>query len=406
VNLRHPLSKEEEDFQLVRAEPASDRQLTLLRKRALLIGYYGAENLGDELMLASLHRWLAEQGIDVLVVCENAERVKALHGFKVVQNYPFLGQFGWIESLLRGKAIGTFKQIGAADLVLAGGGDIIRDEMGWRTFSYQVEKLVAAILLGKPVYLINVGITEPVTRYGKMILRWLLPRCGLIIVRETRSLELCRELGAGAITVLAPDIVLQLPDFFPVRYEPAPHPYVLIALHGNPNVYRQYDLSPARLELLTQALDNLVEKYQCELHFLACQSGNGVYDDHHLHRQIISRMRHHESSRLLDWTIDPQQISQHFGGSRMVIAMRLHAAILATAFQKPCLLMPYERKVEEFGKQAAITNILDAESLDDFANIKPVIDNAMMESGRTFRTPPGARNWMQIALNELPGLSL
>ncbi len=400
MNLRRTLSRTSEDFQLVRTESASDQPSPLGQKSALLIGYYGAQNLGDELMLASLHRWLTGQGMDVTVACENAERVKTLHGFSVVQNYALLGQFGWIDSLLRGKASGIFKQIMGADLVLAGGGDIIRDEMGWRTFSYQVEKLVTAILLGKPVYLVNVGITEPVTWYGKMILRWLLPRCQLIIVRETRSLALCRQLGARAITIFASDIILQLPDFFPVRYEPARHSYVLIALHGNPNVYRRYDLSPTRLEFLARALDDLVERYQCDLHFLACQSGDDVCDDHDLHRRIISQMRHHERGQLLDWTVDPEQISQYFGRSRMVIAMRLHAAILATAFEKPCVLMPYERKVEEFGKQTAITNILNASSLDDPAKIKAAMDGAMMGPDRTFRRPPEAQDWMEFTLNE------
>ena len=35
--------------------------------RAMLVGFYGAGNLGDELMLFALARWLRAQGIETTV---------------------------------------------------------------------------------------------------------------------------------------------------------------------------------------------------------------------------------------------------------------------------------------------------------------------------------------------------
>lgn len=369
---------------------------------AILIGYYGARNLGDELMLVCLHKWLTAQDLNITVFAEDAAQVRRLHNFAAIQNYPLLGQFSAVESLLRGKALPLLRKLASSDLVLAGGGDIIRDSIGSRAFFYQVEKLLLALLLRKPIYLVNVGITEPVTWYGKKILRWLLPRCRKIIVRESRSLDLCRRLGAGAVTLLAPDIVLKLPDLFPMKYRPPARPYVLMALHGNPDVYGQYRLDPDRLDALAHTLDTFVDLYCCDVKFLACQTGPGDADDHCFHRQILARMKHSDCGELLDWTVDPGRISEFFAGSRMVLAMRLHAAILAAAFGKVCILMPYDRKVEEFGKQASMVHVLHASMLDDPAETGQVVANAMQEDAYKYERPAEAQEWMQLSLDRCP----
>lgn len=363
----------------------------------MLIGYYGARNLGDELMLDCLHKWLENQGFEITVVAEDAAVVRTLHGVAAIQNYPLLGQSAPVEALLRGKALGVAKKIAASSRVFAGGGDMIRDEIGWRTFSYQIEKLIFAALLGKPIYLVNVGITKPVTRYGKAILRRLLPRCQKIIVREERSLQICREFGAGAVTVLAPDIVLRLPDLFPVQCEPPDRPYVLVALHENPNIYRRYEMNETRMDNFAQALDALLEAHDCDVWFLACQSGEHA-DDHRMHRRIISRLVNADRARLLDWTVEPREVSRYFLQSSAIVAMRLHAAVLAAAFGKSCVLLPYDHKVDEFGRQAGMRHVLTAENLDDTATINRVFENALAEEAVPFKGPIGGADWLALKI--------
>jgi polysaccharide pyruvyl transferase CsaB len=391
-----PLNSTESQSQVV--TKAASTQAYAERKRSLLIGYYGALNLGDELMLECLHRWLTAQGLEVTVVCEVAEQVERFHKMAVVQNYPMLGQFSAIQSFIHGRSLSALKMVAGSDVVVAGGGDIIRDSIGWRTFSYQVEKLVTAVLLKKPVYLVNVGIADPVTKYGERVLRWLLPRCRKIIVRETRSLELCRRLGAGAITVLAPDIVLTLPSLFPTQRSFTARPYILVALRGNPNVYSEFELTPTRLNNLASALDSIIEVYHCDVKFLACQQGEGDADDHFLHRQILGLMRQQQHCEMLDWTIDPQQISNYFGQSKMVIAMRLHAAVLAAAFAKPCAVMSYDRKVEEFGKQAGMTHLLSAANFDSGVYVESVLGATFEETASAFHGPAEAERWEELRL--------
>ena len=48
-------------------------------KRAILFGYYGARNIGDELMLLCLNRWLERQNIRTTVGAISPGDVEHLH---------------------------------------------------------------------------------------------------------------------------------------------------------------------------------------------------------------------------------------------------------------------------------------------------------------------------------------
>ncbi len=366
-------------------------------KKAVLLGYYGMGNLGDELMLICLRAWLADQGIQATPVAPNAERVRQLHGFEAIQNYPMLGQFSWAEALIRGKALQTLKAVSRSDLVVLGGGDVLRDGIGWRVFSYQIEKLVFALLCRKPVILLNIGISRPVTWYGRTLLRWLLPKCITIVVREQRSLELCTELGAGHRARLLPDIVSELPEFFPSAGTIGnPANIVLAALHGNPNIYGQYSMTDARLQTLAHVLDSIIEEHDLTIHFFPfqCLEGGG---DLQIHRDIQSRMRHSGRTVLLDWTIDCAEIARRFCTSRLVIAMRLHAAILAAAYERPCVLMPYDQKVTAFGHQSGNPFSLGAETLDEPTVAKSVLDHALSVQTMSVATDD-SKSWRSFVL--------
>jgi polysaccharide pyruvyl transferase CsaB len=333
-------------------------------QRAALIGYYGRGNLGDELMLICLNQWLRNQDIELTVIADDAPNVVRQHHLTAVQNYPFLGQFSWVDSLLRGKSLLTLKALFQSDLVLCGGGDVIRDQIGWRTFSFQVEKLIVSILMSKPVYLLNVGLSAPVTAYGRSVLRWLLPRCRGIVVRDARSAQLCRDFGSKSV-VLLPDIVRRLPALLPEAQAgpSSSRTAVLVALHGDSNVYRRYAMTGNRIAIFAGMLDLLVEEYGLEIEFFPFQPEQDG-GDAAIARKVQQAMRHLHKSQILGWTLDTGEIARRLARCRLVIAMRLHAAVLAATYAVPCILMPYDQKVVEFGKQAGLPYVLRPEMLD------------------------------------------
>jgi polysaccharide pyruvyl transferase CsaB len=380
-------------------QPSATREGDACPKKAALLGYYGMGNLGDELMLMCVTAWLARHGVDAVPIASNAEKVRGLHGTPAIQNYPLLGQFSWVEALVRGKAFQTLKAILRADIVVAGGGDVFRDALGWRAFSYQIEKLVFAVFCGKPVFLLNIGISRPVTFYGRKLLSWLLRRCRYIVVREQRSLELCRALGAADHVALLPDIVLNLPDFFPsAKGTTHPENTILVALHGKPNVYGQYLLTDARLWALAGVLDSMIEDHDVSICFFPFQLFEAG-GDLQIHQQLQSRMRHSERTMLLDWTIDSAEIARRFSSCRLVLAMRLHAAVLSVAFEQRCVVLPYDEKVSAFAREVNIRFTLTASMLDVPSQTRAVLEQALSEP-EVMRMTEARRAWLSFQLPE------
>ncbi len=351
--------------------------------KALLMGYYGARNLGDEMMLVCLRPWLENQGFELTILSEFPEEIERSHGLPSVANWPLLGQWAWKTAWLRGGALGVIRALIRTDALIVGGGDLIRDDCGWRQFMFSLEKVLLARVLGKKVFLVNTGVGQPHTRWARRLLQWALRSCDRIIVRDQRSLDLCRELGAGETTTLVPDIVLALPELLQplgphsasVHLKQSRHPYILVSLRGGANSFRLYDLTDARIRTFASALDRLVDRHDVDIVFLAFHSpvGNEVADNR-LHARVLAAMRHRARARLQNWTDDLEEVCALFQRAQGVIAMRLHAAVLAAANKRPTVLMPSDHKIREFADLVGIPALLEPETLDTIEAVWNVLD--------------------------------
>jgi polysaccharide pyruvyl transferase CsaB len=337
--------------------------------KALLMGYYGAGNLGDEMMLVCLRQWLEAQEVSVTVLSEHPRRVEADHRLPAVQNWPLLGEWSWRAACLKGGALRVLRAIGRHDALIVGGGDLVRDDLGWRGFFFPMEKVVAALLMRKKVYFVNVGIGRPRTRYGRRLLRWALPRAEQIIVRDQRSIAVCRECGAENRATFASDIVVSLKNFLK-RHAGAEtgaaaaavaRPYVIVSLREAADAFGQFTLGDDRIRTIAAALDGIVARDDCDLVFVPFQSEE--IDDGRVHQRVIANMRHHARTVNRPWTADIVGTCRLFADARSVVAMRLHAAVLAVGFDRPCVVLPYDHKLREFARLSGLPCI-EATDLD------------------------------------------
>jgi polysaccharide pyruvyl transferase CsaB len=317
------------------------------------MGYYGACNLGDELMLCQLKDWLENQGVSIEVLAENADCVARQHRMSATQNVPLLGEWALADAWLRGKALRVIRKLQECDIVIGGGGDCIRDDVsGWRQFGYAIEKYVFALLLGKKIALLNVGLREPRSRYASRILSWVLSRSSLTVVRDAASFRYAVAAG-GQNVQYAPDIVSTLPLCFRPSGERSRRPYLLICLR-QPQHYGLPGFSDDCLDTIAQSLDSFLFKHNLDAIFLPCQSLHSNFDDNLAHRNIVCRMAMRGRARILDYTEDITRVTELFSNASMVVGMRLHAAILAVAYGRPCVAVSYDRKLDEFCTQTGI----------------------------------------------------
>jgi polysaccharide pyruvyl transferase CsaB len=367
---------------------------------ALLMGYYGGRNLGDEMMLFCLRRWLEAQHVNLTILTEGARDVERRHGLAAVENVPLLGQWAWRDAWLRGKALKVLGAIARHDALIVGGGDLIRDDRGWGPFFFAVEKLVVAMILGRPVYLVNIGIGTPKTRYGRILLRWVLPRCARIIARDERTFALCQQLGAAAVTEYASDIVFSLPSLLQHgNWTPGEgRRYVLVCLRTHANDFSQFAWTPGRVQTFAAGLDRLIEQHDLDIVFFPFQALDSEQDDNAVHRTVADAMAHRSRVTVREWSDDLREVGRAVSEAECVVAMRLHAAVLACALGRRCVLMPYDYKVAEFGRQMELRHEITPDTLESPSALGRVLEAALTDSpGRRARVAPASWETLTLA---------
>jgi len=339
--------------------------------KTLLLGYYGSRNLGDDMMMVCLLDCLQAQNAHVIVISEDPAETESRFRVPAIQNVPLMGEWGPHTVWLKGTAFRLIREIWSSEALVVGGGDLIRDDLNWRIYFYTVEKILLALALGRSVYLVNVGIPRPRTWYGRKCLRWILHRCQSVIVRDMRSAELCREYAPGLRCSQAPDVVMHLPEMVygslsavPFHKPPSQSDTIVVCLRGQPNMYGRYSLDNRHIQGFAKCLDHCVSKHGLRVVFLPFQQGD-EWGDEPLHRQVLAAMKRSESATVRKWTGDFKDVMERIGNARMVFAMRLHAAILGLGLRRPCILMPYDQKLDELGKQFGLKPDIRPKDLEE-----------------------------------------
>ena len=365
--------------------------------RLLLAGFYGVRNLGDELMLRCLVRWMDPVHPTVTVLSERPADSERTNALPALRNVPLLGQWSWFDAWGRGSAIRLLRQMSGFDGLVGGGGDVLRDDRGWRHLSFATEKYFVAKAFGTPWYVLNAGIGPPTTRYGGRILRYVLQRARQVVVRDRRAYEVALAARGPSQTYFAGDIVLSLPRLFPEECRPTADtsgeaPYVLVCLRGNPDTFGRFAMTEPRLQQFAAALDALAAR-GLQIAFLPFQQ-HDTEDDDTLHRAVATRMRQREAVRFVPWTVDVRRIAALFRDAKLVVAMRLHAAVLAEAFETRTAILAYDRKLLEFAAQRGAP-VIEAVDLDRPDACRARLEDALGAGPGPRQAPP--HDWMDIA---------
>ncbi|HZK19042.1 MAG TPA: polysaccharide pyruvyl transferase CsaB [Clostridia bacterium] len=150
--------------------------------RAVISGYYGFHNSGDEAMLQAI--------IEVL-----GRRLPELELVVLTQDPDFTtGEFG-VKSVQRDKPWRVWNEIRKSDLLISGGGGLLQDITGPYSIIYYLGIIFMAKLLGKPVFFYAQGVGPVRTIMGKILLRIIGNRVDFITVRDADSRMELFDLG-------------------------------------------------------------------------------------------------------------------------------------------------------------------------------------------------------------------
>lgn len=297
--------------------------------RAVILGYYGFANTGDEALLEaiveSLRRRCPGLGITVLTAVE-----------------PLSVEAPGLAAVNRWHPLHVVRAIRRADLLIAGGGSLLQDATSLRSLAYYVGIIILARLLDKRVMLYANGLGPLRTDPGRWLARQALEAADVITLRDRKSLA---ELGAlfpdlaGKARLTADPVLLLRPEredlADPLLADAGlPHgkPFIAACVRPWPGVAYEAPLAAA--------LDRVAQRHGMATVFLPMQVSN----DAEASRRVMAHMR--SEAYLLNEPVQPRVFMGLLARAQAVAAMRLHAAILAAALHLPALGIAYDPKVE------------------------------------------------------------
>ncbi len=284
--------------------------------RALICGYYGEHNLGDDALLEVLLAQLPS-GCLPLVTAHDQQLVR--------------DRFG-VETTDRRSLGAVLTALGRCDALVLGGGSLLQDATSFRSLLYYAALMVAARLRGKPVLLWGQGLGPLRRRRSRALVRLLLPLATAISWRDQASAAQARSWGVEA--PVGSDPVWALPA---QPWDGRGGPIVLCfrPVHQ----LRGADWKPYLEAIERQAV--AADRQVLWLPFHQDQD-RGLLAD--LDRQGLVGPALAARSRELA-AATPEAALTQFRQAGLVLAMRLHGLILAALAGSPCAALSYDPKV-------------------------------------------------------------
>jgi polysaccharide pyruvyl transferase CsaB len=293
--------------------------------RAVLCGYYGKGNCGDEALLATLLQMLPPQ-VTPVVLTGNPRETADRYGVEVCD---------------RASSFTILQTLRSADAFIFGGGSLIQDTTSRLSPLYYCGLMGLAQRLGLQTLAWAQGIGPLNHRTTKFLARSAFQGCQSLSVRDSGSAKLLSNWDLPCL--LAPDPVWAL-DATPI---PLPQltaftgPRIALSLRPSP------DLTPERLARLIKALGDLQQKTGAFIVLLPL----------HPSQDLAIAQKVQESlpgpSEIITLE-DPRELKGVFQQIDLMISMRLHGLIMAASEGARCFALSYDPKVSRLMTETEI----------------------------------------------------
>lgn len=288
----------------------------MTKLQAVLCGYYGKGNGGDEALLVSMLEMLPSN-VTPLVLSANPRATSKSYG---VKSY---------DRMNSGSVVRALKD---SQVLILGGGSLIQDATSIQNSIYYGGLMGLARQFG----LKTIAIAQGIGPLDRPLTRWIAKRafagCTAISVRDRASQSLLNEWGIDC--VLAPDPVWSMSAEIVPAIANIPRPKIAVTLRSHPQLTEQ------RLAVLTQALVDLQAATGSHILLVPFQPTTDVEMAEQIRSQLI------DNSQVIVLA-DPKQLKGLFQGVDLAIGMRYHSLIMAAAEGCKCWAISYDPKVSK-----------------------------------------------------------
>jgi polysaccharide pyruvyl transferase WcaK-like protein len=309
--------------------------------RAMLCGWFGSDNWGDELLLSTSAALLQEatSPCEITVMCARPGRVEQLHELPALE-FPTFRPFRGLPR----RWLAAMAAIRRTDVVILGPGTIFQERSHTLrspgTLPLLLRVLLFSFVLRTPVVIFGAAVREGGSRAGNFALRLGALLCKSVWVRDAASAAI---LGGKAVAI--GDVALAAT----IDNPPSNQSLVPAKLGVVFSVRPVREPEAAHLATVIHACATDLAASGLTSSFVAMALGLGARDesDVAVHRANFADWPLVPTVDLQDATYADMQreIFAAVGSAQIVVAMRLHAAVIAVLLGVPVVAIAYEQKV-------------------------------------------------------------
>jgi polysaccharide pyruvyl transferase CsaB len=329
--------------------------------KAVLSGYFGFGNIGDEAILEGMIIGLRQKdpSIEITVLSGAPQKTSETYNVASVNRTSF---HDVIDSIRR------------CDILISGGGGLIQDSSGPFSVLYYLGIIYLAKFYGKTAVIVGQGF-GPVRRFvNRLLCRWILRKVDMIIVRDERSSDDLIKLGIKAVPIhVAGDVtpVLSKPDDLVSReilrsegIQLNDVPLIGISIR-RPSKKLPKIKADKYYRTIAECSDHMIKKFGARLVFIPFHYPNDIIES----SKIINLMANPVNIILREYT--PVEILGIISKMDLFIGMRLHSLIFSAMAQIPMVGIAYDPKVKRL-MELIKQKYLNMEDIDKDTLIKTV----------------------------------
>jgi polysaccharide pyruvyl transferase CsaB len=280
--------------------------------RVVLSGYFGHGNTGDEAILAGMLATMraAAPDLEAVVISGDPSGTRRVHG---------------VDAVPRMAPAAIWRALRGADGLVSGGGGLFQDRTSARPVAYYAGVTGLARLAARPYVIHAQGLGPILRRPNRALTAMALRGAASVSLRDEGSVRFARELGVRRPIALVPDPALALHPGRPTGR------HILVAVRSWPG-------AGTRLAAVRDAIRALAA-------------------DHEIVALAMHEPIDRDASAQVTGGIPGARIAAAgslddrlalIGSARLVVAMRLHALVLAAAAGVPAVAISYDPKVDAF----------------------------------------------------------
>lgn len=312
----------------------------------VLAGWYGAANLGDELILSTFVAWVRDAGGLPCVISVHPQFTTSMLA---------------VESASYTSLAEVVEAVAQADLVVLGGGGLFQnydvfdrpslDRFPARNVSQFAQFFLLATELGVPTAVLGQGVGPLRTADARGITADVFARADVCSVRDAESARLLRDIGVQRIVPIAPDPAWSYA--LPPAVDPAARFAQLAGQRVIAIVLRDWPFDGAWEDAFVAAFrDALPAGWACLwLDFARTPSEDpDVVAGGEIAYRLIPRLA--DGRVHVVWQgMHVDEAAGLIAGCDALVAMRLHAALLGHLASLPVVALEYDDKVRVLGDE-------------------------------------------------------